>query len=121
MWNEKRELYGMEQVANVAEYAGNIMEAVRSSDEYKNYHLLLKKVMQNPEVYDKINAFRKKSFLMSLNEEENSEEEIEEEMGKILNNRTIAEFLRSERSLCQMVRQINYAVVEAADLDVSFL
>lgn len=111
----------MEQVLNVTEYAGSIIEAVKSSEEYRNYHTLLKKVMQNPDIYDKINAFRKKSFLMSLNEEENSESEIEEEIGKILNNRTIAEFLRSERSLCQMVRQINYAVVEAADLDVSFL
>ena len=82
---------------------------------------MLKKVMQNPEVYDRINAFRKKSFLMSLNEDEEFDYEFDEEMGKILSNRTIAEFLRSERSLCQMVRQINYAVVEAADLDVSFL
>ena len=58
---------------------------------------------------------------MSLNEDEEFDYEFDEEMGKILSNRTIAEFLRSERSLCQMVRQINYAVVEAADLDVSFL
>ena len=111
----------MEQVMNVAEYAGGIIEALKSSEEYRNYHSLLKKVMQNPEVYDRINAFRKKSFLMSLNEDEEFDYEFDEEMGKILSNRTIAEFLRSERSLCQMVRQINYAVVEAAVLDVSFL
>lgn len=111
----------MEQVMNVAEYAGGIIKALKSSEEYRNYHSLLKKVMQNPEVYDRINAFRKKSFLMSLNEDEEFDYEFDEEMGKILSNRTIAEFLRSERSLCQMVRQINYAVVEAADLDVSFL
>ena len=111
----------MEQVMNVAEYAGGIIEALKSSEEYRNYHTKQKKVMQNPEVYDRINAFRKKSFLMSLNEDEEFDYEFDEEMGKILSNRTIAEFLLSERSLCQMVRQINYAVVEAADLDVSFL
>ena len=116
----------MEKVTNVAEYAAGMIEMLRSSEEYRNYHALLKKVMQNPELYDKINVFRKQSFAMTFtgeipDDKKEGSQEPGEELGTILNNRTIADFLRSERSLCQMVRQINYAVVEAADLDVSFL
>lgn len=102
----------------------NLVSAIKGNNVYHQYQRLLKKLQQQPEVYEKMNEFRRRSFELQCREGDSPLEEINNlqvEYKEILSNTVVEEFLVAEQRLCGMIRNINTSVAEAVDLDIDFL
>lgn len=102
----------------------NLVRAVRSGNEYNQYHRLLEKIKQDEELYKSMCEFRQKSFMVQM---ENSQDSIDRlgalrnEYSQTVNNSMVAEFLIAELRLNKLARQISSTILEGLDLDVDFL
>lgn len=108
----------------VIEQTEVLVESIQESDEYSEYKRLLKTVMQDENLYEKVNEFRRRNFVVQVEKSSDVLEEIDKlqkEYADLLNNLLIKEFLAAEQIMCKMMRQINNRVLESLEMDISFL
>ena len=95
---------------------------IQESDTYKEYLYQREKLKKQPDLYDKVNEYRKKSF--DLQNESDSEdlfdrmEAFEREYAKFRENPMVEDFLRAEIAFCRMMQDIN--VLLTAEIDFEF-
>lgn len=102
----------------------NIISEIKRSNEYNHYHRILKKIMQNEELYAKISEFRRKVLIFQLEKGEDVDRKIDElryEYEEMLNQALVMEFLVAEQRLTKMGREITASIYEALDLEINFL
>lgn len=102
----------------------DLVESINQTVEYKNYQLLLKKIMQDTTLYDKMNEFRKKNLCIQMEGGEDIFEKITalyEEYNNVLSIKEVSDFLSAEINLCKMIKRINTAMMESMELDTAFL
>ncbi len=101
-----------------------IVREIKKSNEYNQYHRLKSKLSKDPDLYKKMNEFRKRSLEFQLRSDGEPYEEsisLRTEFENILSNPIVNEFMVSEQRLCNMMRNINNSLVKAIDMDVEFL
>ena len=102
----------------------NLVRAIKSSNEYNQYHRLLEKIKQDEELYNAMCEFRKKTFITQMESDTGNVErvaQIRNEFSHIVNNNIVSEFLIAEQRLNKLARQVSASVLDGFDLDVNFL
>ena len=95
---------------------------IQESDTYKEYLYQREKLKKQPDLYDKVNEYRQRSF--DLQNESDSEdlfdrmEAFEQEYAKFRENPMVEDFLRAEVAFCRMMQDIN--VLLTAEIDFEF-
>lgn len=93
--------------------------AVKASAEYQEYEMQLAKIKNQPELYEKVNEFRQKNFI--IQNTENSEdildrmEELEREYEEVREVPLVDDFLEAETSFCRMMQEINMFITKELD------
>lgn len=103
---------------------GNIQNIIRQSEKYQTYHRLLALLKQQGDLYYQVNRYRQEYFRMQMAQSDrflDMNERLRTEFEGICNNSLVSDFLLAEAELCKMVRQINNAVLDAVQIDDSFL
>lgn len=109
---------------NVEYSTKNLIKAIRTSNEYNHYHRLLEKIKQDKNLYNAMNEFRKRSFMLQMCNDDTYLDEINKlrnEFKDTLNNNLVSEFLIAEQRLNKMTRQINASIIDCINIDVDFL
>ena len=101
---------------------GILTELMKEQECYKKYQEILAKIQQNPDMYEKLNEYRRKNVELhyhrrTLKDEANLERQYHDFMEEDL----IHEFLYWEQQTLGMLRMIYKEVSEALTLDYSFL
>lgn len=111
--------------ARIQEKARELAGMLRSSEEYRNYLLCREMLREDPQLYQKVNDFRRKNFLLQL---EGNHESIYDEMGQlqsefepIRRDIKVSGFLRYEHDICRSIQQIEEILLEDLDFDIDFL
>ena len=91
------------------------VEAILSTEEYKNYARELKKVKQYPELKMRLDDFRRRNFeLQNSNELDFYRlDGFEREYQMIRENPLVADFLAAEVDFCRMMQAIELRITEA--------
>lgn len=93
--------------------------AVRKSAEYCEYVMQLDKIKRQPELYGKVNEFRRKNFLFqNEGETENLLErmdELDREYESLREIPLVADFLAAEISFCRMMQEVTALIVREVD------
>ena len=108
----------------VEEKAQMLSEAILESEEYQKYLAAEKLLKENQELFDRVNEYRKKNFLIQNGESVNKVEEIRKLTGEyheMLNYKEVKDYLESELLLCRMMQKINRILMEKLEFDVSFI
>jgi cell fate (sporulation/competence/biofilm development) regulator YlbF (YheA/YmcA/DUF963 family) len=108
----------------IEEHTSNLIEAVKESNEYLQYRNLLAQVMEDINLYNEINEFRKKSISIQLHADRNLldiSNELYSEYSRLLGDPLVADFLSSEQAYCRMLREMNDRIMDSLDLDIDFL
>ena len=109
---------------DVNEAIDDLMEAVRGSDAFVRYQAIREKVHGFPELERKITEFRKKNYELQNSRGEvdlyEETDRMEQEYREFRKNPMVQEYLSAENSLCKMVQQINWTLIQGLDFEVGF-
>lgn len=95
---------------------------IQESDIYKEYLYQREKIKQQPELYDKVNEYRLKSFDLQIKSDSEDLMDIMEAFGqeyaKFRENPMVEDFLRAEVAFCRMMQGINVLLTAQIDFEV---
>ncbi len=97
----------------------DFVRAIKGSQEFCDYKELLERIKEQPELYDKANAFRQKNFAIQSSESGERliecQEELEREFEDVRAIPLVDEFLAAELCFCKMMQEINELIWEEID------
>ena len=95
---------------------------IQESDIYKEYLYQREKIKKQPELYDKVNEYRQKSFDLQIKSDSEDlmdiMEAFEQEYAKFRENPMVEDFLRAEIAFCRMMQGINVLLTAQIDFEV---
>lgn len=101
--------------------AKEFAETIRKSDTYQKYYFQREKIKRQPDLYDKVNEYRRKNY--ELQNTADSEdlfdrmEAFEKEYEKFRENPLVDDFLRAELAFCRMMQDINELLTTEIDFE----
>lgn len=97
---------------------------IRESDEYQKYCLYKKELSQIPELYERVQEFRKRYFVLQIEADTYDKEaatRLADEFGPILDNPLTASYLNAELAFCKMSQRVFREVCEGIEMELDFL
>ncbi len=98
------------------------VKAIKNTAVYKNYRIQLERIKKEPELYDRVNDFRRRNYeIQNTGEVDELFDKIdafEREYEKFRENPIIDDFLRAELALCRMMQEIDIMLTEELDFDM---
>lgn len=92
---------------------------IKESEEFREYEIQLAKIQEQPELYDKVNEFRRENYMIqNMEDGENymeRQEELEREFADIREIPLVDDFLAAEVCFCRMMQEINEMILEEID------
>lgn len=111
-------------MGKIKECTQALIEAVQDSSEYKEYHEMLDSITSQPELYSRVNEYRRKNFMIQIDGGDNVQGRIADlqmEFAEILANAQVQKFINADIKLGKRMRKISDKVLEGAGMDISFL
>lgn len=109
---------------SVMEQTGLLIEAIKESNEYSQYQILLEKVMREEGVYQRMNDFRRRNFVLQLNPQMDALDAsagLVAEYEDVLGRTDVKEFLAAEQRYVKMIRKMNQKIEESLQINIDFL
>lgn len=105
----------------IMEAARQFADTIMTSDTYKEYLYQREKIKRQPELYDKVNEFRERNFVLQ-NEADSDDilermEAFEQEYEKFRENLLVENFLQAELAFCRMMQEIYVLLAEEIDFE----
>lgn len=111
--------------SRIEEKAKELAELICSSQEYKNYLLCRGVLKEDPELYKKVNDFRRENFLLHVEEDADKLYDeigrIQSEFAPVRRDIRVSGFLQYEQTVCRMLQRIDEILLEKLDFDIDFL
>lgn len=108
---------------NIIQQTDALIEAIETSNEFAQYHLLQKAIMKE-DVYNRLNEFRRRNFEIQMNSQVDaidSSANLYQEYADILNRTEVKEFLNAEQRYIRMLRRIHQEIDKHANINIDFL
>ncbi|EOS30004.1 MAG: YlbF family regulator [Kineothrix sp.] len=99
--------------------AMDFIRGIKGSEEFREYKAGLERIQEEPDLYDKVNEFRKKNYMLQ-NAEDSEDyierlEELDREFEDVRAIPMVDDFLAAELGFCRMMQEINQLVWEEID------
>ncbi len=99
--------------------AMDFIRGIKGSEEFREYKAGLERIQEEPDLYDKVNEFRKKNYMLQ-NAEDSEDyierlEELDREFEDVRAIPLVDEFLAAELCFCKMMQEINELIWEEID------
>ena len=102
-------------------------EVIRKLPEtraYNQYQTLLKRVQEQPELYNRIGDFRRRSLWVRTAENIDTvheASELQNEFKDLQNNGLANDFMIAERQYCNLIRELQDMLLKGAQIETEFL
>lgn len=105
--------------------AARLNQVIRDSEEYRRYLDAKKEIMDNQELYQAMNAFRRRNYeLQNYDDGINRYEDIHNltlEYEKVLRNPLVNRFLMAEQVLVRTMAEMYELIANGLELDYSYM
>lgn len=112
----------MKQIQSTLE---TLVKEIKESDEYRLFIEAKRELEKDPEKFKIANEYRAINFQLQTSENQmnlfDEIENLEKEYSYYLKDKVIEDYLQSEVDLCNMLREVNRAIVESLQIDVGFV
>jgi cell fate (sporulation/competence/biofilm development) regulator YlbF (YheA/YmcA/DUF963 family) len=119
------ERFGRRGADMIIKEAYQMNQVIKDSEEYQNYLVARKAVVANPELYQAMNAFRRRNCeLQSYDDGINRYDEIRNlsiEYDKVLRNPAVNEFLIAEQILSRKLAEVFDVIADGLELDYGYM
>ena len=99
--------------------AMDFIRGIKGSEEFREYKAGLERIQAEPDLYDKVNEFRKKNYMLQNAEDREDYierlEELDREFEDVMAIPMVDDFLAAELGFCRMMQEINQLVWEEID------
>ena len=105
------------------EIMDNLINALKGTSEYNQYHNLLEHIKSQPELYNRISEYRRRSLAMQMSDSENfihENNKLQKEYYDLQNNALSNEFFSAEHQYCVMVRNLQNKFLEGTGIETDF-
>ena len=107
--------------SRIEESIKKFMEEIRKSDIYRDYDFQKKRLKQEPELFAKVQEYRKMNYELQTSAQGDDlldkMEAFEREHEKFRENPLVDDFLRAELALCRMVQEIYVQITAELDFE----
>ena len=94
--------------------AVEFVSAVKRSKEYLEYEMQLAKIKMHSELYEKVNEFRQKNFIIQNTEDSerlmDRMDELDREYEELRSIPLVEDFLEAETAFCRLMQEVNMFV-----------
>lgn len=101
--------------------AMDFVREVKASPEYREYDTQLTRIKEQPELYERVNAFREKNFMIQNTEESDSLmdriDELDREFEQLREDPLAAGFFDAETSFCRMMQEVNMLIIKELNFE----
>ncbi|MCM1157080.1 MAG: YlbF family regulator [Bacteroidales bacterium] len=105
--------------------AERLNHAIKKSEEYQQYQKAMVRVQENQELYQAMNAFRRRNHeLQSYDDGVNRYQEIHNlgiEFESVLRNPVVNEFLVAEQIFSRKMAEVYETIADGLELDYSYM
>ena len=104
---------------NMTEAVQQFTRSIMQTEEYQDYNREKIRVKQFPELKERIDEFRRRSYEIQ-NSSDVAREEMdlfEEEYESLLGQPMAADFLAAELAFCRMMQEVNLKITECLDFE----
>ena len=112
-------------MSQVQQKLEELIEAIRESAEYKEYHEAKASLKRDSLLAAKADEFRRRNFELQNNMADeklyDAVEEIRREYEELCSRKEMDDFLQAENRYCRLLRRVNQQILENADFDIRFL
>lgn len=109
----------------ITKEAYKLNQIIKDSDEYNRYLAAKKNVMDNQELYQAMNAFRRRNYELQIYDDGvNRYQEIHNlalEYEKVLRNPVVNEFLQAEQILSRKMTEVYEVIADGLELDYGYM
>lgn len=115
------------QKEQVEQKAREMISHLKNTEEYSRYLNSKAVISERTELWDKVNAFRKKTFEIQVNKDYGQFEAFErlnrlkKDYEPELQNPVVNAFLDADYELCKEIRRIYRIIAEELNYDMSFM
>lgn len=96
---------------NMEMAALDFVGAIKNSPEFRQYEMQLLKIKKQPELYQEVNEFRQKNFVVQNTEDKDTLmdriDELAQEYEQLRENPLVEDFMEAEISFCRMMQEVN--------------
>lgn len=107
----------------VLEFSKELNQIIKASSVYKNYQTAKDKLMEQPELFERLREFHQKNRDIQNNEHiDNPYDEVNHlfiEYDALLHDTIVNEFIRAEQKLCLMMRNMYEHIADGLEIDVT--
>lgn len=118
MFNRSKRQEGKMTVEQVAD---KYIEAILSTDAYKEYALQRDKLLKQPELYERVKDYRTRNYLIQTRKEGddllNAMDDLQREFESVREIPLVEDFLAAELAFCRMMQDLNNKIADALDFD----
>lgn len=103
---------------------GNLLAAIKESDEYKEYKRMENEMMNHPLLFDRINLFRANNFRFQNEANHDLFHVADQVFKESMELRRIPEanaYLQAELAVCRLIQNIYKDIAEGIDMHVPYL
>lgn len=107
-------------MSNLKDLCETIINALKDSDEYKEYKEAYMCIKENPELLTRVNELREKNYQLHMDNSEDIVDLVDaltNEYDDVINNESASRFLQAEASFCNIMKEMNVSVVKGLELD----
>lgn len=98
----------------------NVINALKDTDEYREYRETLSAMQEHPELMARVNEMRKKNYRLHMEQSEDLVDLVDaltNEYVDVINNELVGRFLSAEASFCKLFKDFNNQVVSGLEFD----
>ncbi len=111
-------------ISQIDEALEGLIQAIWEGEEYQRYQKIRAKVHEQPELEQKIHAFRKKNYEVQNRANDRAlydqVDGLEREGIEFRKDPLVNEYLNAELGICRLFQRINWELVRKMDFDLGF-
>lgn len=125
MTTDEKEKVSFSDMEEILEETEILTKILKETESYQRYKKNLAALKEQPEVYQKLNIFRRENIALQLMDhaEEYYEktEELQMQYKDILMESVVMDFLTAEQAVCKMIRKVYDKISVEMQLDISYM
>lgn len=110
-----------EEKLTIEQMSDKYIEAILSTDTYREYALQRDKLLKQHDLYEKVKEFRTKNYLIQTQKEGddllNAVDDLQNEYAHIREIPLVEDFLAAELAFCRMMQELNTKIADALQFD----
>lgn len=107
-------------MTDLSNLCNTVLDTFFATEEYRTYSELLERLKAEPVLFERVNEFREKNFILQQSDSEDLFDMLDaltNEYEDVINIELASEFIEAEAALCKLIQDFNRRVVDGLKFD----